>query len=164
MTTPLVGYVSFRNTLSVAERHDRTVVTVSAGTRAMLLLGGLVFGPGLALLFVLSPARFTRMPWFIQGVVVLAIAGMTIILLRTIFLRPSLELLANGDVIVHHPNRVIPRASIREVRIDTARYSNPPRVYVDNAVLILRTADGDIRLTASPDRALIERLAKKIRL
>lgn len=161
---PLVGYVSSRNTLAVAERHDRTVVTVNAGTRAMLLLGGVVLGPAFAAFFVfVAPHRFIRMPFFIQAAVVLTILAMTYVLLRTLFVRPTLELLANGDVVIHHPNRTIPRAAIRAVSIDTDTYTDPPRYRVDNAVLVVHTTDGDVRLTASPDRALIERLATRLR-
>lgn len=159
---PLVGYVSSRNTLAVAERHDRTVVTVNAGTRAMLLFGGVVLGPAFAAFFFLSPHRFTRMPFFIQGAVVLTIAAMTYVLLRTLFVRPTLELLANGDIVVHHPTRTIPRATILAVSIASDTYIDPPRFFVENAVLVVHTTDGNVRLTASPDRALIERLAKKI--
>jgi hypothetical protein len=160
---PLVGYVSSRNTLAVAERHDRTVVTVNAGTRAMLLFGGVVLGPAFAAFFLLAPHRFTRMPFFIQAAVVLTILGMTYVLLRTLFVRPTLELLANGDVVVHHPNRTIPRAAIRAVAIETDTYTDPPRYRVDNAVLVVHTTDGHVRLTASPDKALIERLATRLR-
>lgn len=158
---PLVGYVSLRNTLAVTEHHDRTEVSVNASTRAFLMLGGLVFGPGLGTLFVLNPERFTRMPIFIQAVVVAAIVGMTFVLIRTLLRRPRFALMASGDVIVRDPSLTIRREEIRGVSIESEMYHNARRVFVENSVLVLRTNDGDVRLTASPDIPLIASLAGK---
>lgn len=158
---PLVGYLSQRNTLEVEELYDRTIVRVNFRTRALLLAGAVLFGPVFGMFFMFRPERFTRMPLFIQAVVVLTVAGMTLVALRTLFIQPTLELRLDA-VVVTHPRLTIPHTTIREVAIETDIYSNPPRVYVENAVLVLRTADGDVRLAASPDRALIERLAEEI--
>jgi hypothetical protein len=156
---PLVGYVSQRNTLAVSERDGRTVVQVDAKTRAMVAVAGILFGPALAGLFALAPERFTRMPWFIQGVVAVTIVAMTFVLLRTLFVRPRIELLPNGDV--HAASSTIARRDVRGVTIETDMYSNGRRIFVPNAVLVLNTSDGDVRLCASPDTNLIASLARK---
>lgn len=159
---PLVGYVSQRNTLSVSDAGG--IVRVAISMRVRLLIGALatLFGPGLALALVAAPDRFFRLPLPIRAVVVLAIAGMIFLLLRTLFRNPRFELAKDGTITVHHPSRRITRGEIRGVDIEEDIYSNPPKVYVTNAVLVLRLADEDVRLCASPDTKLISSLAKRV--
>lgn len=159
---PLVGYVSQRNTLVVSE--DGGIVRVAVSMRVRLLIGALatLFGPGLALAFVAAPDRFFRLPLPIRVVVVLAIAGMIVLLLRTLFRNPRFELANDGTITVHHPSMQIARGQIRSVVIEEDIYSNPPKIYVTNAVLVLRLADEDVRLCASPDTNLISSLAQRV--
>jgi hypothetical protein len=159
---PLVGYVSLRNTLAVTEQHDRTTVALDAKTRALVAAGAALFGPIFGAFFALRPERFTRMPFFIQAVVAVTIAAMTFVLVRTLVRRPRFELLATGDVVVHDPSLTIDRGAIRGVSIESEMYHNARRTYVPNAVLVLRTGDGDVRLCASPDTNLIASLARKV--
>lgn len=159
---PLVGYVSQRNTLAVSEVNGRVRVEVGFRTRVLVALMAAVFGPGLALLFALAPERFTRMPSFIQVVVVAAVAGMSFLLVRTLLRRPRFEVHANGDIVVRDPSMTIARADLRSAAIETDMYSNPPRIYVPNAVLVVRTAEDEIRLCASPDSRLIEMVANRV--
>jgi hypothetical protein len=159
---PLVGYVSLRNTLAVTERDGRTRVAVDMKTQALLLVMSALFGPGLALLFVTSPERFTRMPMFIQLVVAAAIAGMTFLLLRSLVRRPSFELQPDGKIVVSSPSMTIRRDQVTGIAIETDMYSNSSRIYVPNSVLVVRTASADVRLCASPDVTLIASLAQRV--
>jgi hypothetical protein len=160
---PLVGYLSSRNTLEIEELYDRTIVRLNAGTRAFFLAASAILGPCLAMACMIGYERFLEIPRFIQAVLVLTIAAMTYLFLRTIFIQPSIEILPDGEIRVHHPNLTIPRARIRSITIETDTHHTNNRNYTENAVLVVHTADGDIRLSASPDRPLIERLAHQLR-
>lgn len=156
---PLVGYVSQRNTIAVSDRDGGIVVTTNAATRTLVAGMGVLFGPGLAMLFVALPERFSRMPIFIRAVVVIAIAGATLALLRTLFRSPRVAIGTDGVVRGSGLSPIAPSA-IRSVFVDKETYTSAnQRIVVPNAVLVLQTTDGDVRLCASPDTKLIQSLA-----
>lgn len=160
--SPLVGLPSQRNTLKVTELAHRMRVELNLESRLLLLVAGVLFGPGLATLLATYPERFAEMPLLIGIVLGMACVGMTAFLIRTMFRRPRIDVLTHGLIMGRDPKIEIPLAEIEQVRIDTDVYSNPPRVYVDNAVLVIRTAEGEVRLCVSPDFSLVERVARRI--
>jgi hypothetical protein len=166
---PLVGFPSNGNTVRLRRDGGRLICDVAPASRLFLTALAAAFGPGLTLLLIVQPRGWnSHMPLFIKAVVILASAGAWLLLMRTLFFSPRVEVqTASGEVrcFAHglSVTRVVPAAASAGVRIDTEAFTAPRWGNVTpNYVVVLRTRDDEIRLCITPDRTLADSLASDI--